>query len=145
MGDKMKKIIRSEREFSKWFEKNFKKLGYTKIIRPDQGKFPDYIMLKKGKEVKVELETLSSNFILHKHDINKVDEVICITKDIELKIPIKEVKSLKFKSKTVRVSATIEPKNKNFVEMMVKTGKYRNKSHLIEEAINLLWEREFKK
>jgi len=129
------KIVDSESKFSKWFEKNFKRLGYSKIIRRDNGRFPDYIMLKKNKEVRVELETISSNFILHKHDKNKVDEVVCIKKDVELGVPIKEVKELKYIPSTVRVSATVDESTVNIIKILLKKGKYRNKSHVIEEAI----------
>ena len=136
--------IKSEFEFSKWFKKNFKKLGYSKIMKKNFGKFPDFIMLKKGKEVRVELETLSSNFILHRHDKNKVDEVVCIEEDIQLKIPTLEVKGLKYIGGKDRVSATIDEETMNFVRVLLKKGKYRNKSHIIEEAIKLLKDRELK-
>jgi len=132
------KIIRSELEFSKWFKKNFKKLGYDEIVKDKKGKFPDFIMLRKGKNVGVELETLSSNFILHKHDITKVDEIVCIKKDIRLKVPVREVKGLKYSSRITRVSATIDEETMNIVKELLKEGKYRNKSHIIEEAIKLL-------
>jgi len=82
------KIIRNEKQFAEWFKKNFRKLGYDKISRKDVGVCPDFIMLRKGKEVGVELETFSSNFLVHKHDINKVDEIVCLVKDIELGKPI---------------------------------------------------------
>lgn len=138
------KIVDSESKFSKWFERNFKKLGYSKIIRFDNGKFPDYIMLKKGEEVRVELETFSSNFILHKHDKTKVDEVVCIKKDVELGIPIKEVKELKYVPSTIRVSATVDESTVNIIKVLVKQGKYRNKSHVIEEAIKQMKEKKRK-
>lgn len=38
----------------------------------------------------------------------------------------------------VRVSATIERDNDKFLDEEVKMGKYRNKSHAIEEGIKLL-------
>ena len=59
-------------------------MGFSKIIKGDEGKFPDFIMLRSGKEVKVELETISSNFILHKHEPSEIDYVVCIKKDKEL-------------------------------------------------------------
>ncbi len=136
------KKIKSEFEFSKWFKKNFKKLGYFKILKKDFGKFPDFLMLKIGKKVRVELETLSSNFILHNHDIRKVDEVVCIKKDVNLKVPIIEVKELNYVGGKDRVSATVDEKTANYVKLLLKLGKYRNKSHIIEEAIKLLREKE---
>lgn len=37
-----------------------------------------------------------------------------------------------------RVSATIDEKTEKEIDRMMKTGKYRNKSHIIEDAIKLL-------
>ena len=125
-----KKMIQSELELKKWFIKNYRDLGYSKIVRGDKGKFPDFIMsetlktapfkvrsfpsiqkiseseksphqtpsfrtewaifqeiflmLKNNKETRVELETISSNFILHNHSPEKVDEVVCIIKNVNL-------------------------------------------------------------
>jgi len=82
------KRIKNEFELRRWFRKNHKKLGFSKIIKENSKNFPDFIMLENGKEVKIELEMKSSNFRLHKHPIEKVDRVICIEKDIDLKVPI---------------------------------------------------------
>jgi Arc/MetJ-type ribon-helix-helix transcriptional regulator len=35
----------------------------------------------------------------------------------------------------IRISATIEKETKKIIEELMKEGKYRNSSHLIEEAI----------
>jgi len=140
MDVKMTKI-KSEYHFSKWFEKNFRKLGYSKIIRKDIGIFPDFIMLKRGKHLKVELETLSSNFLLHKHDKRKVDEVVCIKEDVKLGIPTRVVKNLNYVGGKARISATIDSSTMNIIKIFLKKGKYRNKSHIIEEAIKLLKEK----
>jgi len=137
--------IKSEKHFKGWFRKNFNKLGYSKIIRKDMGIFPDFIMLKKGKEVKVEIETLSSNFILHRHDYRKVDEVVCIKDDFKLKVPTIEVRDLDYAGGKVRVSATIDTETMNIVRVLLKKGNYRNKSHIIEDAIKLLKEKNEKK
>jgi hypothetical protein len=91
-----KKVIKNEKQFAEWFRKNYKKLGYSKIVRGDISRCPDFIMLKKGKEVGVELETVASNFLVHKHDLNKVDEILCLVKDIELGKPVREVKDVEF-------------------------------------------------
>ena len=37
-----------------------------------------------------------------------------------------------------RVSATIDKKTLDIIKEFLKTGKYRNKSHIIEDAIKLL-------
>ena len=34
-----------------------------------------------------------------------------------------------------RISATIDPETDNLLERILKNGNYRNKSHVIEEAI----------
>ena len=39
-----------------------------------------------------------------------------------------------------RVSATIDPETSRVLEKIMKNGKYRNKSHLIEEAIRFFAE-----
>ena len=43
-----------------------------------------------------------------------------------------------------RISATIDGKTKKILDILLKEGKFRNKSHIIEEAIRLL-EKEMKK
>ena len=138
----VRKIIRNEREFKTWFMKNFKSLGYSRIVKDNKSKFPDLLMLKDGKEIGVELETLSSNFLLHKHDIKKVDELVCIKKDIIIDLPTVEVKLLEYKSRIICISATLDQETLNSIDLFVKTGNFRNKSHVIERAIELLQEKE---
>lgn len=41
-----------------------------------------------------------------------------------------------------RVSATIDPVTSKVLKDILKKGRYRNQSHIIEEAIKLLVERE---
>ena len=41
-----------------------------------------------------------------------------------------------------RISVTIEKEANRFLKSLLKEGKYRNKSHIIEEAIKLLREKE---
>ncbi len=106
----MKNTIEKESELKEWFIKNHQKLGYRKIVRKDIGIFPDFIVLNnQNKEVRVELETKASNFILHKHSMEEVDEIVCIKKDIKLPKSIKEVKQLKFKEPSkIKVTLSIE-------------------------------------
>lgn len=95
--------IRNESDLRNWFKKNYKKLGFTKIIKHDEGKFPDFLMLEGNKKIRVELEVKSSNFILHKHPVNRVDKVVCAIKDVELEVPLIEIpniKIIKFDKKT---------------------------------------------
>ncbi|MBU3913447.1 MAG: hypothetical protein KKB21_01775 [Nanoarchaeota archaeon] len=139
-------IVKSELEMRNWFEANFKKLGYDKIIESGGKYFPDFKMLKNGKEVGVELETQSSRFVLHKHDIRKVDEVVCIDRDVELGIPIIKIKELAYQPKQERVSATIDEILSKKIRGILKSGsKYRNMSHLIETALKKFVEEESKK
>jgi len=130
------KIINKESEFHEWFLDNYKKLGYEKMIRKDKGVFPDFIMLKNGKEIGVELETLSSNFINHKHNEDKVNELLCIKNDIQsklLNIPIIEVKELTYINLITRISATIDEKTAKKLDVFMKGNtQFRNKSHCIE-------------
>jgi Arc/MetJ-type ribon-helix-helix transcriptional regulator len=41
-----------------------------------------------------------------------------------------------------RISATVEKETLEIIKEILKKRKYRNKSHVIEEAINVLWEKE---
>ncbi len=41
----------------------------------------------------------------------------------------------------IRTSATIDPETKKLIDSLIKSGSYRNKSHVIENAIKLLWEK----
>lgn len=91
-----KKIIKNEKQFAKWFKENYKTLGFSKIVRGDISRCPDFVMLRDGKEIGVELETFASNFLVHKHNYNKVDEIVCLVKDVELGKPVKEIKELTF-------------------------------------------------
>jgi hypothetical protein len=134
--------IKTEREFSNWFTRNFRKIGYEKILRKDCGFFPDFLMLKNGEEKRIELETLSSNFILHSHDKCLVDEVVCIVNDVDLGIPTFEVNELDFIGNKKRISATVEKGTKRLIEKILENNNFRNKSHVIEKAIERLAEKE---
>lgn len=106
-----KEVVRNESEMKKWFIKNYKQLGYSKIARKDIGECPDFIMIKNGEELGVELETIASNFLLHKHDLNKVDEIVCIIKDVGLEKPVFRIDKLKFVgSPNVKVTLSINRK-----------------------------------
>lgn len=103
------KIIKNEKQFAEWFRGNYKKLGFSKMIRGDISRCPDFIMLRDGKEIGIELETVASNFLAHKHQLDKVDEIICLVKDVELGKPVKEVKGLKFEG-NIKVTLSIDSK-----------------------------------
>jgi len=42
-------------------------------------------------------------------------------------------------SKKERISATVEPKTIKEIDEILKSGKYRNKSHVIEEAVRFFY------
>ncbi|MEI6058525.1 MAG: hypothetical protein WCP89_02025 [archaeon] len=91
-------IINDELDFRQWFKDNHRKLGFSKIVKENFKGFPDFIVLKDGEEKRVELETLASNFIYHKHPVSETDFVVCVKKDVELKVPVIEIKNLKLVS-----------------------------------------------
>ena len=74
----------SEADVEKYFEAQHKELGFTRILKKQHDRTPDYICLRNGKKVKVELEYLSSSFIQHRHKVEDVDVVICVSKDKEI-------------------------------------------------------------
>lgn len=90
-------MIRNEKGFAEWFKKNYSKFGFSKMVRKDVGVCPDFVLLRNGKEVRVELETFSSNFILHKHSLDCVDEIICLVKDLDLGKPVTVATSANYK------------------------------------------------
>ncbi|MBI2106789.1 hypothetical protein HYT57_02285 [Candidatus Woesearchaeota archaeon] len=83
-------ICAYENEIIHWIKENYKELGYDEIIEENKDKVPDFIMLRKDKKVKVEVEIYSSSFIKHKHNSENVDEVLCVIKDADL--PAKTIK-----------------------------------------------------
>lgn len=128
-------IISNESEFSKWFVKNHKKLGYSKILRKDIGLFPDFIMEKNNKPVRIELETKASNFILHKHPINKVDEILCINKDVTLNKSTIKIKGLKFVPTKERITLSIDEELLKEIDKKIKDKTFGNRSHAFEYLI----------
>jgi len=87
--------IRDESDLSQWFKQNYKKLGFSEIAKDNGGRFPDFTMTENGKQIRVELETHSSHFKLHKHPENKVDRVVCIIEDEKLNVPTVKIKNVK--------------------------------------------------
>ncbi len=98
-------IIKNEEDLDKWFKKNYKKLGYTKIVKDNNGAFPDYIMLRDKKEVRVELEVHSSNFKIHKHDVRKADEIVCLKHTANYNPPLRIIEINRFIKEGPRVKA----------------------------------------
>ena len=89
--DHRKEVAFGEGSIINWFEKNYKALGFEWIIKKQWNKTPDFIMLKDGKEVKVEIEFRSSDFIRHGHKLSEADFVVCCVKDVELDESIKVI------------------------------------------------------
>ena len=109
---KSKNKFRFEKDFCKWFERNYRKLGITKILKIQKRKFLDYFVVVNKKILRIEIETLSSHFIAHKYDPKKVDLVICLKKD--RKIPVKVVELNTFVFIVVdKCSINIKRVNKN--------------------------------
>jgi hypothetical protein len=79
-----------EEEVVSWYRRNYKTLGYDEILEENTRSTPDFVMLRKGKKIKVEIETHSGDFYIHKHKIEDVDEVLCVVLDKEL--PDKTIK-----------------------------------------------------
>jgi len=44
-----------------------------------------------------------------------------------------------------RISATVDEETEKEIELILKKGRYRNKSHVVEEAIKLLAKEEYDK
>lgn len=91
-------IINNELDLRQWFKENYSSLGFSRIIKENFKGFPDFIVLNNGKQKRIELETLSSNFIRHKHPTNSVDLVICLKEDVPLKVPVMELRGFELVS-----------------------------------------------
>jgi hypothetical protein len=105
----MKKIVKSEKELVGWFKKNFKSLGYDEILKENKNTFPDFIMSRNGRKIRVEIELRTSHFILHKHSPKKVDEVVCIDDDTNLDKKTIVVDGLEYEPKKAkRVSIVLD-------------------------------------
>ncbi len=130
--------IRNESDLENWFKKNYKTLGFTAIARQNIGKFPDFIMIKNDKKVRVELEFKSSNFLVYKHPIDKVDLVICAINDIILPLPT-------IKIDNVKIIDFDEPTRYSNINQMSKViDKYLQReivatSMEIAKALNVSW------
>ncbi len=82
----------NEGGFAEWFAGNYLLCGFDDLIADNSKRgYPDFILLKGDKEVRVELETCSSNFLLHRHDPAKVDLVICLYNDTKLPVETIEI------------------------------------------------------
>ena len=124
--------IKNELELITWFKKNFHKLGFEELINYNAKGFPDFILKENGEKVRVEIEIKSSNFLIHKHPLDKVDKVICIKKDVELGIPIIELKNFKLVNKDTSFSL------KNKILKLFKKNNILTTSEIYKE-LNIQW------
>lgn len=69
------------------FGRFFDLLGFSRILHV-QTACPDCTAVYEGRQVRVELEYLSSNFILHGHSPSAVDLVVCWKKDRSIPVPV---------------------------------------------------------
>lgn len=75
--------FKNEKDFAKWFECNLSIFGFKEIKEKNAKAFPDYILIDyKNKEVRVETEFLSTNFILHKHPLD-VDFIVSVYSNVD--------------------------------------------------------------
>ncbi|MFH0889377.1 MAG: hypothetical protein V1871_09245 [Planctomycetota bacterium] len=86
----------TEQEVIALFCSVLNKLGFTKITRLGAS-FPDCKAIRKrdGKEVNIEFEYCSNNFILHGHDKNKCDYIVCWVDDASKSIGPKVIELYK--------------------------------------------------
>lgn len=119
--------VRDESDLSQWFKQNYKKLGFSEIAKDNGGRFPDFVVIENGEKIKVELETHSSNFKLHKHPENKVDKVVCIIEDEKLNVPVVKIKNIKI-DKTKEPKYSLRNKLLDFLkkERLVTTSEIKN-------------------
>jgi hypothetical protein len=84
------------------FAMHHRELGFPYILKVQQG-YPDAVVIDKNGEVKrIEFELFASNFIVHGHDPNECDYIICWENDLaegegEYEALIKKVIALKEK------------------------------------------------
>jgi len=89
--DTRKKVAFGEDTIVEWFMENYKSLGFEKILKKQWNKTPDFIMLRDGGEVKVEIEHKTSSFIQHGHRVSEADVVVCCIEDVKLDERIKVI------------------------------------------------------
>ena len=121
------KKFNNEEEFTNWFIDNYRSLGFDKIVEYRKRQFPDFIMLMDNKEVKVELETLSSHFIEHNHDPEETDFVICLVKDKELPVTTIEVSMFEYLIPNKGETITIRGERELWLDFTHKVKKDKKK------------------
>jgi hypothetical protein len=70
---------------SLFLEKFFNKYGGKKIEGPN-ARGPDFIGIKDGKKVRIEIEKRASDFLMHNREPREYDIVYCLYKDSDLPV-----------------------------------------------------------
>jgi hypothetical protein len=105
----------NEHAFHRWFSRNYNVVGFTSVKQDNRSNFPDFVLCRGSQLWRVELEVLASRFIVHRHDPERVDLVICLHKDCSLTVPTLELNPLgrppeKGHALTVKISDELERK-----------------------------------
>ena len=103
-----KMIVINEKQFHRWVEDHIRDFGFDEVVTSQLTRFPDIVAKKDGERTRIEVETMSSNFLLHQHDPSMCDLVICLVKDVELPIKIVVVKEVGYEPIKTTV-VTIHP------------------------------------
>lgn len=74
----------TKEELLEWFERNYNQLGFKKIVQKNGARFPNFIMLDNEDNIKrVQLEISLEIFMAHNHNIEEVDNIICVISPID--------------------------------------------------------------
>ncbi len=97
--------FKDTRGFRNWFEKSHELLGFQDLEVDPEGGPTDYVAFRDGEELKVSLETLSSDFVKRGDDPSRVDLLICLFEDQELPVETLEITDFDFGSNLPSVSS----------------------------------------
>lgn len=106
----IKKLVRARekfkdtRGFRNWFEKNHEILGFEDLKVDPKGGSTDYIASRDDDEIKVSLQTLSSDFVKLGREPSQIDLLICLFEDEELSVETLEITDFDFGSNLSLVS-----------------------------------------
>lgn len=106
-------VPRKEKGVIQLFNLYKKELGFGELLGHSSsfGRLKcDDVAKKDGKEIRIEFEKTSKDFLLHKHDPKDVDLVICWRKTSQIPVPVlelsKELSKLIFKRSPQEVTPT---------------------------------------
>ena len=84
-------VPRSELNVREVFAQRAARLGYR--IIESRAAFPDYLLEFAGQRIFAEAEFRTSNFLRHRHDLNRCDLIIVWSHDLSLPLPVLELKT----------------------------------------------------